>query len=102
MVREIAYQTASEGGMSKTLKEEKNAIWPTFTLPCGAFVLHDIGHAFKEVENMLSLQLPKFPGRQYDSFGTVKDFTTMVKIKVFSNGEDAFDDIFLHKTPSQR
>lgn len=46
---------------------------------------------------MLSLQLPKFPGRQYDPFDTIKDFTTMVKIKVFSNEEDAFDDIVLWK-----
>ena len=46
---------------------------------------------------MLSLQLSKFPGRHYDPFGTVKDFTTMVKIKVFNNEEDAFDDIFLQK-----
>ena len=52
---------------------------------------------FKEVENMLSLQLPKFLGRQYDLFGTVKDFTTLVKIKVFSNEEDVFYDIFLQK-----
>jgi len=95
MVRGITYQTASEGGMSKTLKEEKKAIWPTFPLQCGAFALHDLGHVFKEVEIMLSLQLPKFPRRQYDPFDTVKDFTTMVKIKVFTNEEDAFDDILL-------
>lgn len=47
---------------------------------------------------MLSLQLPKFPRQQYDLFGTVKNFTTMVKIKVFTNEEDAFDDTFLQKT----
>jgi len=82
--REIAYQIASEGGMNKTLMEAKKAIWPSFPLQCGAFALHDLGHAFKEVENMLSLQLPKFPERQYDPFGTIKDFTSMVKIKVFS------------------
>lgn len=46
---------------------------------------------------MLSLQLPKFLGRQYDPFGTTKDFTTMVKVKVFSHGKDPFDDIFLQK-----
>ena len=95
MAREIAYQTTSEGGMRKTLKEEKKAIWPTFPLQCGEFALHDLGHAFKEAEIMLSQQLPKFPGRQNDPFDTVKDFTTMVKIKVVSNEEDAFHDIFL-------
>jgi len=62
--------------------------------------LHDLGHAFKEAEITLSMKLPKFPGRQYDPFSTVKDFTTMVKIKVFSNEEDVFDDIFLHKNTS--
>ena len=46
---------------------------------------------------MLSLQLHKFPGCQYDTFGTVKNFTTLVKIKVFSNEEDSFDEIFLQK-----
>lgn len=46
---------------------------------------------------MLSLQLPKFPGRQYEPFGTAKDFTTMVKVKIFSHEKDAFDDIFLQK-----
>ena len=55
MVIKIAYQRASEGGMSKTLKEEKKAIWPTLPLQCGAFTLHDLWHAFKEAENMLSL-----------------------------------------------
>lgn len=97
MAGEIAYQIATEGGMSHTLKELKNAIWPTFPVKCEEFSLHDLGHALKEVDNMLSLQLPKFPGWQYDPFGTVKNFTTMVKIKVFTNEEDAFDDIFLQK-----
>lgn len=32
MAREIAYQTTSEGGMRKTLKDSKKAIWPTFPL----------------------------------------------------------------------
>jgi len=63
MAIEIAYQTTSEGGLSKGLKEAKKVIWPTFPLQCGAFALHDVGHAFKEVEIMLSLQLPNFPER---------------------------------------
>ena len=32
-----------------------------------------------------------------DSFGVVSNFTTSVKIKVFSNEEDPFDDVFLQK-----
>lgn len=83
--------------MRKTLKDSKKAIWPTFHLQCGEFALHDPGHAFKEVEIMLSLQLPKFPGTKYYPFGTIKYFTTMVKVKVFSNEEDAFGDIILQK-----
>ena len=83
--------------MSKTLKESKKAIWPTFSIQCGAFTLQSLGHTLKEAENMLSLQLPKFPRWQYDPFGTVKNFTTMVKIK-FTNEEDAFDDNFLQKS----
>ena len=46
---------------------------------------------------MLCLQLPKFLGRQYDPFGVVSNFTTIFKIKVFSNEEDPIDDIFLQK-----
>lgn len=92
---EIAYQISSVGGMSKRLKDSKKAIWPTFPVQCGEFSLHNLGHAFKEEENMLSLWLPKFPGRQYDPFDTVENFTTLVKIKVFSNEADAFDDIIL-------
>ena len=97
MAREMAYKTCSEGGMNKTLKESKKAIWPQFPISCGVFSLNELGHAFREVDNMLSLRLPKFPGRQYDPFGIVKDFTTMVKVKIFSHEKDPFDDVFLQK-----
>lgn len=95
MVREIAYQTDSEGGRSKGLKKEKKAIWPTFPLQCGEFALHDLGHAFKAVEIMQSLKLPKFLGRQYDPNCTAKDFTTMLWVKLFSYEEDVSDGIFI-------
>ena len=65
---------------------------------CGAFALFDLGHAFKEVDNMLCLQLPKFPGRQYDPFDIINNFTTMVKIKVFTKEDDLFDDVFQQKS----
>jgi len=52
MAREITYQTCSEGGMRKTLKESKKAIWPQFPISCGVFALHDLGHAFREVDNI--------------------------------------------------
>ena len=63
MAREIAYQTCS-GGISKSLKESKKAIWLQFPVSCGVFALHDLGHVFREVDNILSLRLHKFPGRQ--------------------------------------
>lgn len=97
MAREIAYQTCGMGGMSKVLKDSKKAIWPQFPVVCRAFALHELDHAFKEFDNVLCLQLPNFPGRQYDPFGVVSNFTTTVKIKVFSHEEDPFDDAFLHK-----
>ena len=64
--------------------------------------MHDLGHAFKEVDNILCLQLPKLPRRQYDPFGVVSNFTTMVKIKVFFNEEDTFDDFFSAEKHLQR
>jgi len=83
--------------MSKILKDSKKAIWPQFLVTCGVFALHDLVHAFKEVDNVLSLQLPRFLRRQYDPFGIVKDFNTMVKIRIFTHEKDPFDDVFLQK-----
>lgn len=80
--------------MSRELKDKKKAIWPQFLVVCGAFALFDLGHAFKEVDNMLCLWLPKFPGRQYHPFDVIKNFTTTVKIKVFTKEDNLFDDVF--------
>ena len=55
LAREIAYQTCREGGMSKDLKDKKKAVWLQFPVVCGAFSLFDLGHAFKELNNMLCL-----------------------------------------------
>jgi len=57
MGREIAYQTCGVRGMSKVLKDSNKAIWPQFPVVYGAFSLYDLGHAFKEFDNMLCLQL---------------------------------------------
>ena len=46
---------------------------------------------------MKSLKLASFPGRQYDPNGTIKDFTTMVKVKLFTHEEDVFSNLFLQK-----
>ena len=55
LAREIAYQTCGEGGTSKELKDKKKSIWPQFPVAYRAFSLFDVGHAFKEVNNMLCL-----------------------------------------------
>ena len=94
LAREIAYQTCGKGGMSKDLKDKKKAIWPQFPVACGAFSLFHLGHAFKEVDNMLCLRFFKFPGRQFDPYDIIKNFTTAVKIKVLSKEDDIFDDTF--------
>ena len=68
-------------GLSRGLKEQKKAIWPTFPLQCGAFSLHNYGHALKEAEIIKSLKLATVLGRQYDPNGDVKEFNTMVNVK---------------------
>jgi len=40
----------------------------------------------------------KFPGRSFDPSDIVKNFTTAVKIKVFSKEDDIFDDMFQQKS----
>ena len=80
--------------MSRELKDKKKAIWSQFPEVYGAFALFDLGHAFREVDNMLCLWIPKFLRRQYDPFDVIKNFTTTVKIKVFTKEDDLFDDVF--------
>ena len=67
-------------------------------MSCGAFSLFDVGHAFKKVSNVTCLKLFKFPRRLFDPYGIVKDFTTVVKVRVFSGEEDLFDDMFQEKS----
>jgi len=59
------------------------------------FVLENFGHACKEEEIIKSLKLTTFLGGQYDPNGTTKDFTTMVKVKIFTHEEGVFNDLFL-------
>ena len=62
-----------------------------------AFSLFDVGHAFKEVKNITCLKLFKFLRRLFDPYDVVKDFTTAVKVRVFSGEEYLFDDMFQEK-----
>eukprot|EP00253_Pinus_taeda_P019687 PITA_19687 len=98
---EIAYQTRSEGGLTKELKDKNKAIWPQFPVACGAFSLFDVGHAFAEVENVTSLQLFKLPARPFDPNNVAHDFTTNVKVKVFVGKKDLFDDLFQSRSSLQ-
>jgi len=98
MAREIAYQTCGEGGLTKELKDKKKAIWPQFPVAYGAFSLFDVRHAFKEVNNITCLRLFKFLGRPFDPYDIASNFTTAVKIKVFSKEDDLFDDMFQQKS----
>jgi len=59
--------------MSKELKDKKKAIWPQFLVAYMALSLFDVGHAFKEVKNMLFLRLFKFPGRPFNPSDIVKN-----------------------------
>ena len=97
LAREIAYQTCSEGGLTKDLKNKKKAIWPPFPVTCGAFSLFDVGHTFGEVENVTCLQLFKLPPRPFDPNKVAQEFTTSVRISVFSGQKDLFDDLFQGK-----
>lgn len=98
MAREIAYQTCGEGGLTKDLKDKKKAIWPQFPIACGAFSLFDVCHAFSKVKNITCLQIFKFLGRPFDPHDIAKNFSTAVKINVFSGEDDLFDDIFQQKS----
>ena len=97
LARGIAYQTCSEGSLTKDLKDKKKAIWPQFPVVCGAFSLFDVGHAFTEIQNITCLQLFEIPGRPFDLNEIAQNFTTTVKVKVFFGKSDLFDDLFQNK-----
>jgi len=101
LAREIAYQTCSEGGLTKELKDKKKGTWPQFRVACGAFSLFDVGHAFAEVENGTCLQLFKFPAMPFDPNEVAQSFTTNVKIKTFVGKKDLFHDLFQNKSSLQ-
>ena len=56
--------------------------------------MFDVGHTFKEVSNITCLQLFKFSRRLFEPNDVVKNFTTAIKVRVFSGEEDPFDDMF--------
>ena len=50
------------------------------------------------MENVTCLQLFKFPVRPFDPNDVAQEFTTNVKIRVFSGKKDPFDDLFQSKS----
>ena len=50
MVREISYQTVGDG-LTKTLKEAKKYLWPSFPIQCGVYALHYFKHTSLEIDN---------------------------------------------------
>ena len=47
LAREISYQIMAES-VTQTLKKNKKQGWPSFSLRCGVYTLHDLKHAEKE------------------------------------------------------
>lgn len=80
--------------MSKTLKDSKKHMWPTFPLRCGVFTLHDYKHVEKEAEKIQMLNLATIPRRQYDPKKIAYNVTSHAKLTRFDHEEDIFVDLF--------
>lgn len=89
---ELAYQITVVG-MSKTLRDSKKHMWPTFPLRCGAFTLHAFKHVEKEAEKIKLLSLATIPKRKYDPEKVVYNVNSQSKIARFDHEEDSFDDL---------
>ena len=92
LAREIAYQLIN--GVTKQLKDAKNAIWPNYPVQCGTFSLFDIDHTYKEVSSIHLLKLAAMPKRLYDPNDAIKNYITQLKLKPFVKEKDGFDDLF--------
>ena len=60
--QEISYQLTVEG-MSRSLKNNKKLMWPTFPFHCGNYTLNNFIHAKKEVIKIRDLKLSTVPRR---------------------------------------
>lgn len=69
-------------------------MWPTFSLQCGIFTLHDYKHAEKEAEKIQMLNLATIPNRQFDPRKVVYNITSQAKVTIFDHDADDFDDLF--------
>jgi len=81
--------------MTKTLRDSKNHLWPTFPLQCGAFTLHDFKHVEKEAEKIKLLKLATILKRKYNPRSVGYNVTAQAKITKFYHEKDNFDDLFV-------
>lgn len=93
LARELAYQVTVEG-MSKTLRDSKKHMWPTFPLWCGIFTLHNYKHAEKEANKIQMLNLATIPNRKFDPRKVAYNVTSQAKLTKFDHEANDFDDLF--------
>jgi len=93
LARELAYQITTEG-TSKTIRNSKKQVWPSFPLRCGVYTLHDYKHAEKETEKIQILNLAIIPNRQYDPRKVSYNVLEQAKLTKFDHEKDEFDALF--------
>jgi len=93
LVQELAYQFTVEG-TSRTLRDSKKHMWPTFPLRCKIYTLHDYKHAEKKTDKIEMLNLATIPNRQYDPRQIIYNITSQDKLAKFDHKVDDFDDLF--------
>ena len=91
--REVAYQITSEG-VTKTLRNKKKQVWPSFPLRCGVYALHDFKHAEKEADKIKALNLATLPNRRFYPNKVAYNALEQAKLTKFDPKDDDFDDLF--------
>lgn len=92
LAREIAHQTVGKG-LTKTLKDNKKSLWPSFPIRCGYFSLANFNHATLESLSLESLRLHTFPKRKFDPNKIAHNITTAVKMKHFNHEANNSEDL---------
>lgn len=93
LAREVAYQITSEG-VTQTLRNKKKKVWPSFTLICGVYALHDFKHSEKEADKIKALDLSTLPNRRFDPNKVAYNALEQEKLTKFDHKDDDFDDLF--------
>ena len=92
LAREISHQIVGKG-LTKTLKDNKKPLWPSFPIRCGYFLLENFNHATKESLSLESLKLHTLPKRQFDPDKITHNITIVAKIKPFNHEAKNPEDI---------